>query len=80
MIQVESKLSLYGGIAMDERCEACGGELMEGKLAGMHGMQFYPAGEFEKLLNPKRSAVVCYCCKSCGLIQKLRATEVDKLW
>ena len=52
MIQVESKLSLYGGIAMDERCEACGGELMEGKLAGMHGMQFYPAGEFEKLLIP----------------------------
>ena len=33
MIQVESKLSLYGGIAVDERCEVCGGELMEGKLA-----------------------------------------------
>jgi len=64
---------------MEERCEACGGELMEGKLAGMHAAQFYPVGEFEKLVKPKKSAVVCFCCKSCGLVQKFRAIEMDKL-
>ncbi len=64
---------------MGNKCEKCGGELIEGKMAGMHGIQFYPEGEFEKVVNPKRSAVVCHCCKNCGLIQNFRATEVNKL-
>lgn len=63
---------------MDNKCEKCGGELIEGQVAGMHGMFFYPKGEISKL-KPKRSSVVCFCCKSCGMIQKLRATEIDKL-
>lgn len=64
---------------MEERCEICSGELIEGNLAGFHGIQFYPKGEFKKAVNPKRSAIVCYCCKNCGLIQKLRAVDVEKL-
>jgi len=44
----------------------------------MHGMFFYPEGEINKL-KPKRSSVVCYCCKNCGLVQKFAVKEVEKL-
>ena len=63
---------------MEFKCENCGGELIKGQMAGMHGMFFYPEGEINKL-KPKRSSVVCYCCKSCGLIQKFTVKEVEKL-
>lgn len=59
------------------QCTACGGELMEGYLAGKYITQFYPAGQ-EKKLFPKHSKVLCTCCKKCGLIQ-LRAAELDKI-
>ena len=51
---------------MENRCEKCDGELLEGVLAGLHGLSFYPKGEKDKLVNPKQSSVVCFCCKSCG--------------
>ncbi|MBE5873068.1 MAG: hypothetical protein E7287_01535 [Lachnospiraceae bacterium] len=63
---------------MEERCEKCGGELIEGKMAGMNGIAFYPKGELGKM-KPKRSSVTCFCCINCGLIQLIRATEIDKL-
>ena len=68
----------YGGVIMEIKCENCGGELIKGQMAGMHGMFFYPEGEINKL-KPKRSSVVCYCCKNCGLVQKLAVKEVEKL-
>lgn len=64
---------------MENRCEKCDGELLEGVLAGLHGLSFYPKGEKDKLVNPKHSSVVCFCCKSCGLIQKMRVTDIEKL-
>ena len=63
---------------MENKCENCGGELINGQMAGMHGMFFYPEGEIKKL-KPKRSSVICYCCKSCGLVQKFTVKEVEKL-
>ena len=50
---------------MNSKCEKCGGELIEGSMTGMHGVFFYPDGEINKL-KPKRSPVICYCCKRCG--------------
>jgi hypothetical protein len=47
---------------MNNKCEKCGGELIKGLMAGMHGVFFYPDGEINKL-KPKRSPVICYCCK-----------------
>ena len=72
------KLEVVGGIVMENKCENCGGELISGQMAGMHGMFFYPEGEIKKL-KPKRSSVVCYCCKSCGLVQKFTVKEVENL-
>ena len=63
---------------MDKKCVECGGELIEGKLAGMHASCFYPNGEFKKM-KPKYSQTVCYCCKKCGLIQNIRAIDIDKI-
>ena len=63
---------------MEIKCENCGGELIKGQMAGMNGMFFYPEGEINKL-KPKRSSVVCYCCKNCGLVQKFAVKEVEKL-
>lgn len=63
---------------MGKKCVECGGELIEGKLAGMHAVCFYPNGE-EKKLRGKYSKTVCSCCKNCGLIQNVRAIEVEKL-
>ena len=63
---------------MNNICEKCGGELIEGMIAAMHGMFFYPNGEINKL-SPKRSPIICYCCKKCGHIQDLRAVYPDKL-
>ncbi|MDO4863950.1 MAG: PF20097 family protein [Ruminococcus sp.] len=63
---------------MNERCEKCGGELIEGVIASMHGMFFYPNGEINKL-KPKRSSIVCYCCKECGHIQDFKAKELQKI-
>ena len=63
---------------MENKCEKCGGELINGQMAGMHGMFFYPEGEIKKL-KPKRSSVICYCCKSCGLVQKFTVKEIEKL-
>ena len=63
---------------MNIKCEKCGGELIEGSMAGMHGVFFYPDGEINKL-KPKRSPVICYCCKRCGMIQGFTATQPEKL-
>ena len=74
-----SQFEIYGGNIMEAKCENCGGELVEGQMAGMHGIFFYPEGEINKF-RPKRSSVVCYCCKSCGTVQKFRVKEIDKLF
>ena len=63
---------------MNNKCEKCSGELIEGSMAGMHGVFFYPDGEINKL-KPKRSPVICYCCKRCGMIQGFTATQPEKL-
>lgn len=63
---------------MDKKCVECGGELLEGKLAGMYALCFYPNGE-EKKLRGKKSKIICSCCKACGLIQNIRAIELDKI-
>ncbi|MBO5089516.1 MAG: hypothetical protein J6C27_01200 [Clostridia bacterium] len=63
---------------MDNKCVECGGELIEGTLAGMYVACFYPKGE-EKKLKGKKSKTVCSCCKVCGLIQNIRAIELDKI-
>ncbi len=63
---------------MNEKCEKCGGELIEGVLAAMHGMFFYPNGEIIKF-KPKRSPITCFCCKKCGHIQDIKATEPDRI-
>lgn len=63
---------------MSEKCQYCDGELIIGQMAGSHGVFFYPEGETSKLM-PKRSKVVCYCCKKCGAIQNIKAIELDKL-
>ena len=70
---------------MNSKCEKCGGELIEGSMTGMHGVFFYPDGEINKL-KPKRSPVICYCCKRCGncckrcgMIQGFTATQPEKL-
>lgn len=60
---------------MDIRCEQCGGELIEGVLTGMSAIFFYPKGEIKRF-QPKRTQVVCFCCKDCGSIQKLQAMDV----
>jgi len=39
---------------------------------------FYPDGEINKL-KPKRSPVICYCCKKCGMIQGFIAIQPEKL-
>ena len=62
----------------EERCEQCGGELIEGTLAGMYVTRFYPKGEEKKVVG-KSSKTVCTCCKECGLIRDIRAVELDKL-
>ena len=63
---------------MDNKCVECGGELIEGKLAGKYAACFYPKGQ-EKNLKAKYSKTVCSCCKVCGLIQNIRAIELDKI-
>jgi hypothetical protein len=63
---------------MEKKCQQCGGELMEGSLAGMHVASFYPKGQEQKIFS-KHSRTVCDCCKKCGLIQNIRAVELDKL-
>lgn len=63
---------------MDKKCKECGGELVEGSLAGNYLTGFLPKSEEKKFVS-KRSKVVCCCCKSCGLIQDIRAIELDKL-
>jgi len=70
--------NLYGGIEMNNKCIECGGELIDGTLAGMYVACFYPKGE-EKKLNGKKSKTVCSCCKDCGLIQNIRAVELEKI-
>ncbi len=64
---------------MENKCIKCGGELINGTLAGMYGLSFYTKGEFKKFRPKKMSKVVCDCCKECGAIQNIRATEVEKL-
>ncbi len=63
---------------MDNKCVECGGELIEGILAGMYVAYFYPKGEEKKLIG-KKSKTVCSCCRVCGLIQNIRAIELDKI-
>ena len=59
---------------MSEKCEKCGGELMEGMLTTL----YYPNSEIGKP-SPKRSAVACSCCKNCGHIQDFKAKDLNKL-
>ncbi len=63
---------------MDNKCVECGGELIEGTLSGMYVACFYPKDE-EKKIKGKKSKIVCCCCKVCGLIQNIRAIELDKI-
>ncbi len=63
---------------MDSKCRECGGELIQGTLAGNYITGFIPKGEENKII-PKRSKVVCSCCKVCGLIQNIKAVELDKI-
>lgn len=63
---------------MNEKCIMCGGELIEGRIAAMYGLCFYPEGEEKKLVNPKHSAIKAFCCKECGNI-RIMAAEPDKL-
>ncbi len=63
---------------MENKCVNCGGELIAGMVAGAHGLCFYPDGELKKL-KPKRSKIACDCCKECGAIQNMRATEIDNI-
>ena len=63
---------------MKNKCIECGGELIEGTLAGMYVACFYPKNE-EKKLRGKKSKTICSCCKACGLIQNIRAVELDKI-
>lgn len=63
---------------MVDKCEICGGDLIKGQLAGMHGICFYPAGELKKL-KPKYSTVECSCCQTCGHIQGFTAVNHEKL-
>ncbi len=63
---------------MDKKCIECGGELVEGVLVGAHVTYFYPNGEEEKIKS-KKSKTVCSCCRDCGLIQNIRAVELDKI-
>ena len=63
---------------MDNKCIECGGELIEGTLAGMYVAHFYPKNEEKKVIG-KKSKTVCSCCKVCGLIQNIRAVELDKI-
>ncbi len=64
---------------MKQKCKECGGELMEGgTLAGMYATTFIPQTEQQKVF-PKQSKIVCSCCKECGLIQNIRAVELDKI-
>lgn len=63
---------------MERKCEVCGGELMRGELASMYGIFFYPEGETKKF-KPKRSLVLCECCKACGNIQGFKAKDPSSL-
>lgn len=63
---------------MNNRCTGCGGELVEGTLAGRYVAYFYPKGE-EKKIKGKKSKTVCSCCRACGLIQNIRAIEFKKI-
>ncbi len=45
---------------MNYKCEKCGGELIEGSMAGMYGVFFYPDGEINKL-KPKRNCMRMEC-------------------
>ena len=63
---------------MDNKCEKCGGELMEGSLASAYVMSFYPKGE-ERKFRPKTVKTVCSCCKVCGLVQNIRVVDPKKL-
>lgn len=63
---------------MGKKCVECGGELIEGTLAGMYVANFYPKNEEKKVIGNK-SKTVCSCCKVCGLIQNIRAVELDKI-
>ena len=63
---------------MNEKCYKCGGELIEGTLAGRYVASFYPKGEEKKIVK-KGSKTICDCCKVCGLIQNIRVVELDKL-
>lgn len=63
---------------MEGKCEKCGGTLIEGSLMGMHGLFFYPEGQ-EMKFNPKRSPIVCSCCKKCGIIQNIRVSRPEQL-
>lgn len=63
---------------MDKKCMECGGELVEGTLAGRYIACFFPKNE-EKKIRGKKSKTVCSCCKVCGLIQSIKAIELDKI-
>ncbi len=56
---------------MENKCEECGGELINGQMAGMHGMFFYPEGEIKKL-KPKRSSVFVIAVRVVDLFRSLQ--------
>jgi len=63
---------------MNDKCEKCGGELIDRKINSMQGIFFYPVGE-ETKFKPKRSAIICRCCVECGHIQELHVEKPEQL-
>ncbi len=63
---------------MERRWEQCNGDLLEGVIAGMSGIFFYPEDEIKKF-KPKRSQIVCDCCKECGNLQGFRVKDLAEL-
>lgn len=63
---------------MSEKCQYCGGNLIVGQIAAAREVLFYPEDELSEF-KPKRSKIICSCCKQCGAIQNIKAIELDKL-
>ena len=67
---------------MSDKCEKCGGELVEGNFVGRFAVKFYPLDQLDPqkfIPIPKGCTVTCKCCKKCGLIQDFRAKELSRL-
>ena len=65
---------------MSDKCEKCGGELVEGTLSPNVSCYFYPLTDLKKFtMTHNKIPVTCKCCKKCGLIQDFRVKELSRL-